>query len=131
MRDYQPTKPRVYWLPKSVYHRAMGVVRDYDRQKARYNAILSRSAPPSDGQPRGNGVSNPVEHTVIILDKISDELRAVDLALTMVPQVYQEAVLCKIKTDHWPKNLPVGKNTPSYWRARFLYFVAKYLELIE
>lgn len=130
MRDYQPTKPRAYWLPDTVYRRALAIVRDYDRQKARYDAILGRSAPPSDGQPRGSSIGNPVENTVILLDEISDELRAIELALTMVPQDYRQAVLCKIKTDRWPKNTPVGKNTPSYWRARFLYFVAKNLNLI-
>lgn len=33
MRDYQRRKNNKYYLPKSVYHRTLWVIRDYERMK--------------------------------------------------------------------------------------------------
>lgn len=130
MRDYQQTKNNPYQLPKTLYKRVVAVVRDYDRQKDRCIDIIHQASASLDGQPHGNGVGNPTETKAIQLEELSKELAAVERALTRVPAEYREAVFCKVKYDRWPRNVPVSTNVPTYWKSRFLYYVAKNLDLI-
>lgn len=124
MRDYQPHKNNPYWLEPTVYKRVLSVVRDYDRMVRDYNNILHETAS-GDGQPRSSTPGDPVERKAERMDRLWQDIHAVELALVRVPEQYQKPIMQKVKDDYWPANVPIGKNGPGYWKKRFLYWVAE------
>ena len=130
MRDYQPAKNNQYRLPKTLYKRVLATVRDYDRMLLERESILLASPAPPDGLPRGCKTSDPTADKAVKLDAIDRCLHAVDQALMQVPEEYREAIMQKIITDAWPITVPVHRSTASYWKTRFLYYLAKNLNFI-
>lgn len=130
MRDYQPTKNNQYRLPKTLYKRVLATVRDYDRMLLERESILLASPAPPDGLPRGCKTSDPTADKAVKLDAIDRCLHAVDQALIQVPEEYREAIMQKILTDAWPIKCVVGKNLCGYWKSRFLYHVARNMNLV-
>lgn len=129
MRDYQPHKSNPYWLPKTLYRRVLVTVRDYDRMVEEYREIAHETAS-SDGGARSSRPGDPVERKVERMDRLWQDIRAIEMALIRVPAEYRQGVLEKVMTDHWPANIPVGKNGPGRWKSKFLYWVAKNENLI-
>lgn len=124
MRDYQPHKNNPYWLPNTLYRRVLAVVRDYDRMVEEYKEIVHETAS-GDGQPRSPVPGDPVERKVERMDRLWQDIRAIELALARIPKDLQKPIIQKVKTDHWPMDVPIGKNGPGYWKKRFLYWVAE------
>lgn len=129
MRDYQPHKNNPYWLERTVYNRVLAVVRDYDRMVRDYNEILHETAA-GDGQPGSNTPGDPVARKAERLDRLWEDIRAVEMALIRIPPEYREGVLRNIQYGGWPVDVPAHLNTWSKWRRRFLYLVAKSLHIV-
>lgn len=126
MRDYQAQKNNPYYLERTLYRATLAVIRDYDRLRMEYKAILEESPAPPDGMPRGTRVSDPTGRTAIRREEISKKLDAVEEALQVVPKEYRKGVWNSIVNySRYPKD--ADKST--YWRykARFVYHVAKNL----
>ena len=137
-REHQRTKNNPYLLPHNLYMQALYIIRDYDRLKGEYHAILEQRPAPRiesgygrDGRvsaeymPKGNEVSNPTEDKALRLAAISNRMRAVEQALLMVKPKYREGVMTNI-TDggaHYPKD--ACAKTYRRWKQRFVFQVAK------
>lgn len=129
MRDYQPHKNNPYWLEPTVYKRVLSVVRDYDRMVRDYNNILHETAS-GDGQPRSSTPGDPVERKAERMDRLWQDIHAVELALMCIPAEYQQGVLKNIQNGGWPADVPAHRNTWSKWRRKFLYVVADRLKYL-
>ena len=129
MRDYQPQKNNPYWLERTVYNRVLAVVRDYDRMVRDYNEIIHETAA-GDGQPGSNMPGDPVARKAVRLDRLWEDIRAVEMALIRIPPEYRDGVLRNIKYGGWPKDVPAHYKTWLYWRKRFLFFAAEKLKLL-
>ena len=129
MRDYQPHKNNPYWLEPTVYKRVLSVVRDYDRMVRDYKNILHETVT-GDGQPRSSSPGDPVERKTERMDRLWQDIRAVEMALIRVPAEYRQGVLKNVQSGGWPMTVPAHRNTWSKWRRRFLYFVAVELKLL-
>lgn len=128
MRDYQPHKNNPYWLEPTVYKRVLSVVRDYDRMVRDYKNILQET-PANDGQPHATTPGDPVERRVERMDRLRSDIRAVEMGLIRVPAEYRKDLLKNIQEGGWPVDVPAHYKTWQYWKKRFLYFVAEYLQL--
>ena len=87
-REYQHKKSSPQTLPHNLYFRVLYIIRDYDRLKDEYHAILHSSPAPRiesgydregrfsvEYMPRGNAITSPTEEKAIRLALISDELQ--------------------------------------------------------
>ena len=129
MRDYQPHKNNPYWLERTVYNRVLAVVRDYDRMVRDYNEIIHETAA-GDGQPGSNTPGDPVARKAERLDRLWEDIRAVEMALIRIPPEYRDGVLRNIQYGGWPSDVPAHYKTWLYWRKRFLFFAAEKLKLL-
>lgn len=128
-REYQRTKNNPYLLPHNLYMRVLYIIKDYDRLKDEYHAILDSSSAPPDGMPKGSGTSSPTEDKGIKLALISDELHAIEQALMTVPEEYRHGVKQNVLYGAW---YPQGGTVRTYqrWKQRFVYHVAKRMNYI-
>ena len=129
MRDYQPHKNNPYWLERTVYNRVLAVVRDYDRMVRDYTEIIHETAA-GDGQPGSNTPGDPVARKAERMDRLWEDIRAVEIALIQIPPEYRDGVLRNIRYGGWPKDVPAHRNTWSKWRRRLLFLVAEKLYLV-
>ena len=81
-----------YQLPHTVRMRTIWLIKDYDRMKADYYALLEDSNGPADGQPRGSTTGNPTERTGMRRAELSRNLEAVEQALISIPEEYRRGV---------------------------------------
>ena len=129
MRDYQPHKNNPYWLPNTLYRRVLDTVRDYGRMVEEYKELFHETAS-GDGQPRSSSPGDPVERKVERIERLWNDIRAIEMAMIRVPSEYRQGVLRNIQAGGWPVDVPAHLNTWSKWRRRFLYWVAENLKLI-
>lgn len=122
MRDYQRTKSNPYYLPHTVYRRALALVRDYPRMcKAREEIIMASS----EGH-GGGGIGRPTEAKALRILTLDDDIYIVDRALNRIPREYRQGVLDNIISGIRQDDLPAAsRRTWQTWRARFLWHVAK------
>lgn len=127
MRDYQRQKNNQYYLPPTLYRRVLAVVRDYDRQRNEIDEILY-STPIHDSVSSG-APSKPTESTAIRILRYQADVDAVENALEAIPAEYQSGVMDNIRYGY--KFPPVAHyNTWLKWKQRFIYAVAKNLDLV-
>lgn len=129
MRDYQPHKNNPYWLPNTLYRRVLVTVRDYDRMVAEYKEIVHETTS-GDGQPRSSFPGDPVERKIERMDRIWQDIRAIENALIRIPTEYRQGVLQNIQYGGWPADVPAHYKTWLYWRQRFIFWVANNLKLV-
>lgn len=129
MRDYQAQKNNPYYLERTLYRATLAVIRDYDRLRAEYDSILSASPAPPDGMPRSTKISDPTGRDAVRRAEMSRKLRAVEDALSCVPEEYRRGVW---ESAAYYKRYPDDADRTTYWRykARFIYNVAQNLSWI-
>ena len=128
-KDYQQQKGNPYLLPKTVYHRTLWVIRDYERLKAERNEILYSYSCEQDGLPHGSGVGNPTEDKALKLAQIGRDMEAVEQALLLVDDDMRNGIMNSICYQ-----VPYPYY-PSRWtwqrkKQRFIHEVAKNLKLV-
>jgi len=128
-RDYQPKKYESYRLPHNVYMIALYIIRDYDRLKEEYENDIAYKPPDLDGTPGGKGTTRPVESIALSLLNRHNQLHAIDTALALVPDMYRRGILANI-TRRRPYPPYTAVRTYSRHKQRFIYFVAKNLNLV-
>ncbi len=128
MRNYQRKKNNPYFLPNTLYHRVMSVIRDYDRQIEEIDDILFGTSH-SDVVVSGGIAGKPTEEMVIRLSKYERDTSAVERALDKIPYEYQQGVFDNIR---YGKRFPdtAHYNTWLRWKQRFIFLVAQNLDLV-
>lgn len=134
MRDYQPCYKNKYYLPHTLHRRALDIVRDYDRQCEAINDIVYGSSS-NDGMPRGTAVGNPTEQKALKVMQCDQDVEAVDKALKEIPEEYRMPIFDNIRYGYKYPDWVMKKDyacerTWSNYRSKFLYLVAKNLNLI-
>lgn len=124
MRDYQPKKDKRFFLPPSIYRRTLALVRDYDRMIAEKNDILYSTHHATPGGSSGS-VGRPTESKAMQLAEASKDCDVVRAAIDHIPPEYRRGVLDNVRYGIHPISPPANKNTWSYWRVRFLYYIAE------
>ena len=135
MRDRQPTKNNYYHLPKTLYNRVLYTIRDYDRLKQSKSEINLNSGNVPYEKVDSNHIGNPTEDKAITLCKIDEDIKAIDFALKRIPEEYATPIFDNIRYGpsclNWVQNKDyASKNTWSMYRVRFIYNVAKNLNLL-
>lgn len=127
MRDYQRKLKNPYRLPKTLYRRVLAVVRDYERQRKEINDILYGT---NEHDGISSGIpSKPTESAAIRLLQYQTDVDAVEQALETVPKEYQRGVFDNICFgDKFPLNADIS--TWARWKAKFIYEVAKNINLV-
>ena len=129
MRDYQRTRNNSFWLPDDIYRRALAHVRAYPELCRRRDEIIF-SSNSWDGA-RRRGVGKPTEAKAMRLDRISDDIGAVDRALSKIPREYRQGLIDNIAFGKPMHALPGAcVETWSRWRARLLWQLAKNMKWI-
>lgn len=127
MRDYQRKLNNSYSLPHTLYRRVLAVIRDYDRQREEINNILYGTA--EHHEISGGFIGKPTENTAVRILQYTGDIEAVEKALETIPEEYRMAVLDNIRYgDKFPYT--AGASTWARWKAKFVYEVAKKLQLI-
>jgi len=109
--------------------RVLYIIKDYDRLKDEYHAILNGGYGTDIVMPSlGTDISKPTEDKAIRLSMISDELHAIEQGLRYIPKEYRQSILQSIKygakypdTAHY--------NTWRYNKYKFTWHVADILKL--
>lgn len=129
MRDYQRRKNNKYYLPKSVYHRTLWVIRDYERMKEEVESLVEISGVNTDGMPRGNEASDQVSRMVIKRCDLLKDVNVIDMALELIPEEYRAGIWDNIQYN---KSYPTyaGARTFARYKAIFIHSVAKGLNYI-
>jgi len=111
-------------------------IRDYDRLKQSKSELnLSSGSNLSYKKVDSNHIGNPTEYEAITLYQIDEDIKAIDFALKRIPEEYAAPIFDNIRygprCPNWVQNKNYAhKNTWSSYRARFIYNVAKNLNLL-
>lgn len=129
MRDYQRIKNNRYVLPRSVYHRSIWSIRDYDRMKDFVNNVIDCSPNYNDGMPKNRGISDKVADIAIKRCDIMREIKIIDEALKTIPVDYRNNVWDNIQySKPYPKN--ADRTTYGRYKSKFIFEVARRLKII-
>ena len=135
MREWQQTKFKDLVMPDAVYYQTIWAVRDLDRmesdlrnmeQDIRLGNIPSTSIVSDDVNTYT--VSNPTEYMVVQKAQLEKRVEAIRSALETVPQAYRQFILDNIVKQKAYKCFP--NKLWRVWKQRFLFNVAKNLELM-
>jgi len=130
-REYQKSKNNPYLLPHNLYMRVLYIIKDYDRLKGEYHAILDSGIGAGGvvgASPTSNEPPRPTEDVAIRLALVSDELHAIEQALLEIPGEYRAGLM---------HNIVYGVSCPDFahyntWRNqryKLCYKIAKRLKL--
>ena len=135
VREWQQTKFKDLVMPDAVYYQTIWAVRDLDRmesdlrnmeQDIRLGNIPSTSIVSDDVNTYT--VSNPTEYMVVQKAQLEKRVEAIRSALETVPQAYRQFILDNIVKQKAYKCFP--NKLWRVWKQRFLFNVAKNLELM-
>ncbi len=142
-RNYQITKNNPYHIANAnTYRSVLYIIRDYDNLKRQREQILYGSAPPPDGMPRGNNISDPTSNRSILLATVESKIEAIDQTIFELNTKYSKTytgepfdayeafrdygVFCYYRSKPG-KELAPSTKTWSRYRSEFIYMVAKKL----
>lgn len=127
--DYQRKKNNPYYLPRTLYRRALAIIRDYERQKEEINNILFGTSDKDGIAVSGGFAGKPTEEMAVRLDKYHRDVDAVEKALSKIPPEYQKGVFRNIV---YRENFSdtACYNTWTKWKQRFVWNVAKNKDLV-
>lgn len=103
--------------------RALWLIRDYPKIKARLAALDGFSSGESDGGPRSSDLHSSTESTAIKRAALSEQTDIVERAFKRIPEEYHAGLWASI-LEH--KRYPdyAGIKTWKRWRQRLLWWVA-------
>ena len=131
MRNYQRKKNNPYILPHNLYVRTVYIIKDYNRLKSEVEDVIDESPVPSDGQPTARfNKSSVTERKGIRIAEMATEVRAIDKALSAIPEYYRKPVFDNVL---YGCKYPLGADVRTYqtYKQRFIYYVAKNLDFVE
>ena len=135
MREWQQTKFKELVMPDAVYYQTIWAVRDLKRMEDELreieNDINTGSVPStsivSDGT-RMYSVSRPTEFKAVQKVQLEKRVEAIRGALETVPLAYRQFILDNITKQKSYECFP--NKLWRIWKQRFLFNVAKNLELM-
>ena len=134
MREWQQTKFKDYVMPHAVDYQSIWAVRDLERMANRVAELNSQISSGkyggsivSDGQ-RNYSQIRPTENRVVEKVVLEGRIQAIRRALNIVPEQYRNCVMDNIV--HHTKADGYSSRIWKIWKQRFLFHVAKNLELM-
>lgn len=145
-REYQPKRNNPYYIDdRDIHMQMVYMIRNYPKLCARREKLLYGSPAPSDGQPRGNSVTNPTEQKALVLATIDNQIKAVEQVIIDLQGKYSKTctgeafdayeafmdygVFCYYRSKP-NKDVAPCERTWKYYRAEFTYKLAKKLNYI-
>lgn len=127
MRDYQRKTGNKYILPKNLYKQTISQLRDYPRLREMADDILHESAPPSDGQPRGNVcLSDVVAEKAIKRERLMETISIIEEEKEAIEGQYRTGVWNNILYET-PLPNDADRSTYGRHKSKFVYEVARRL----
>ena len=127
MKEYQLKKCDEH-IPHSIYMQVIWTIRSYKVIQLRASSIILEQTAP-DGQPRGNGTSNPTEAKAIKREVPLKILKALDDAIAIVPEEYRKGVLRNIiNREPFPEY--AHPKTYARWKQKYICKVAEEMGLV-
>lgn len=109
------------YLQKNIYMQTLWFIRRYWDMQEEYQDILDASPDPYGV--RGTGISNPTAMKQERLERLHDDIKAIEDAMKIIPDDYRYGVLLSIiKREPYPFNATA--RTYNRWKRRFVYAVA-------
>lgn len=131
-REWQQTRMREYVMPDAVYYQSIWAVRDLSRMEARLKELIKREQEAeSSSMLHETGVSyigSKTEKKALEITILEERIKAIKLALGIVPAAYRAYILSNIILKNEGKNFP--NKLWRIWKQRFLYAVAKNLSIM-
>jgi len=130
-KDYQPIKDNKYILKDTVYNVAVAIIRNYENRKEQYQNLLTDDI--AIGYVKATASLNVTDNTQRVGSlraEIAREIDATDRALSMIPPVYRQGILQKIKFPRSGYPNDAHRNTYANWKRYFIFTVAQNLGLI-
>ncbi|MDO4395554.1 MAG: hypothetical protein Q4E84_07985 [Clostridia bacterium] len=133
-REWQQTRFPEYVMPDAVYYQSIWAVRDLVRMENRLEelnegrdlSVHSHSIVMDGG---GNSeISRPTEKYAVEKVLLEGRVTAIHDALDVVPDAFRGLVLSNIIMQKSGRDYP--NKMWKYWKQRFLYGVAKNLQLL-
>lgn len=109
-REWQQTKYKSYVMPKEVYYQAIWAIRDLDRMENRLEELSFLD-------------DDSCQEKLILSDRVENIYNAFDT----VPNKYHECIMNDIEKKDM--NIPDKGKMWKYWKQRFVYGVAKNLQM--
>lgn len=129
MRDYQRKRNNPYYLPKTLYHRVIAVIRDYDRQCEEIDNVLYGTADHDGVTVAGGMPGKPTESAALRLAQYENDTEAVEQALIQIPEEYRKEVFDNIRVgERFPNT--AHRSTWFRWKRKFVWYVAENLNLV-
>ena len=135
MREWQQTKFKELVMPDAVYYQTIWAVRDLKRMEEELreieNDINTGSVPSTSIVSDGNrmySVSRPTEFKAVQKVQLEKRVEAIRGALETVPLAYRQFILDNITKQKSYECFP--NKLWRIWKQRFLFNVAKNLELM-
>lgn len=107
--------------------RVLYTVRDYPRIIEQINNIMYGSGK-KEGN-KGNNIGKPTENKAVKLAELMTVKTAIDKAVKQIPEEYRMYIFENVAYKIPYPNI-AHRNTWTNWRVRFMYYVAKNLNLI-
>lgn len=126
-KDYVP---KYQSLPHNVYMQVLYLIRDYDRMKAEYNAVVDESPVPPDGAGGKSGPSDPTGNKAVKLESLGRKISAVETGLNAIPEEYRKAIYNNIVYRIPYDTRYTSYYTYRYHRSRAMRVVARKLGMI-
>jgi len=125
---YQLLKGNPYVLPENLYRQILYLIKDYDRIKLQWSEELYTS-PGRDGGPRGSRISDPTFSKALKRLRLEEDLKAMDKALTQIPEEYREHVINHsrygIRFPDW-----ADRKTWFKYQSKYIFHVAENLKKV-
>lgn len=132
-REWQQTKYTEYVMPDAVYYQSLWAVRDLKRMEERLReikedeSVIKGRSMVSDNQGR-KGLCQPTEKCALERLVLEERIFGIRKALETVPEKHRSFILNNIILKASGKGYPY--KMWSFWKQRFLYYVAKNLSIM-
>lgn len=131
-REWQQMKYQAYVLPHAVYYQSIWAVRDLERMENRLkelNTESNRGGASIVSDSASNFVlRRPTEELALEKAVLEERINGIRAALDTVPEFYRSFILSNIILKNSGKAFP--SKLWKYWKQRFIYTVAKNLQMI-
>lgn len=131
MKDYQPTKNNSNWIPHNQYMQTLWFIRSYYDLKQQHDDIINESPAPSDGQPRGTGISDPTSQKAQKIEALYNDILIIEKGIKAVPEEHREIIWKNVMEKKSFKDIgEKADSTYRYWKSVFIRHVAETKKII-